>query len=371
MTVDSKTLEDSFYEKVPSLFIEQMNYISSHASYHIDELKNLKRLVKSLVACMPEAYRSKSVRIVDNRQEVFMLCEIPYLDGIIENLSYYLDSEFGEVILCIMGGAYRSSLITLRHMLQLSSWVLQAVMDKSSFTNELSDLGKSMDIEEFEDFLIKNMKNIDEKRSAQLSKEERDKIKVREGISLSDRAYDEISQLTYKDKTGKQGIRQLYADLSQFAHANLFERVNLLEETNQLFPVHNKDEFEGKEHRGRFHGTLRYIFSAMELIICLLLHSAFEDLSSHSVYRANCFLSEFATIVESVDHPKLKQVNLTLETLRKRLGPEDVKNDKERISKYDTGEILCPICDETIFDDEGCSFCDEVSSHHEYSKSRR
>ena len=359
MADNSKTPEDSFYEKVPSLFIEQMNYISYYASYHIDELKNLKRLIKSLVACMPEAYRSKSGRIVDNRREVFVYCKIPYLDGIIENLAYYLDSEFGEVIFCIMGGAYRSSLITLRHMLQLSSWLLQAVTDKSSFTKQLSDSGKSMDIEEFEEFLRKNMTNI-EKRSTQLSKQERDKIHA--GISLNDRASDVISQLTYNDKTGKQGVKQLYADLSRFAHANLFQRVNLLEETEQFFPAHNKDEFEGKERRGIFHGTLWYIFNAMELIICLLLHSAFEEISSHSVYRANCFLSEFASIVESIDHPKLRQVNLTLETLRKKLAPEDVKKDKKRILKYDSGEILCPICDGTLLDDGGCSFCDEYYS---------
>ncbi len=360
MTGNSKTTEDQFYQKVPSLFIEQIKFVSYRASYHIDELKNLEKLIRSLVDCMPKAYRSKSGRIVDNRTEVFIYCKIPYLDGIIENLAYYLDSEFGEVIFSIMGGAYRSSLITLRHMLQLSCWLLQAVTDKSGFTNELSDSGEAMDIEEFEEFLKENMRNIAIRKSKQLRKEERDKIRVYEGLSLNDRASKVISQLTYKDKTGKQGIKQVYSDLSLFAHANLFERINLLEETENFFPAHDKDEFEGKEHRGRFHGTLNYIFKTMEIIICLLLHSAFEELSSYSAYRANCFLSEFATNVKSIDHPKLKQINSTLETLRARLNPEDVKNDEKRISMYDSGEIHCPICDETLFD-EGCPICQDIS----------
>ena len=78
MSDENDKLKDQFYEKVPSLFTEQINFILHQASLHIDELKNLQTLIDSVTRCMPEVYRSKYGRIVDNRGELFIYCKIPY-----------------------------------------------------------------------------------------------------------------------------------------------------------------------------------------------------------------------------------------------------------------------------------------------------
>lgn len=349
--------KDPFFQKVPGLFIEQFKFISDKASRHIYELKQLKELLASVTNCMPVAYRTKQSEIVNNNPEIFALCPVRWLDGIIENIGFYLDSEFGEVIYTIMGGAYRSSLITLRHMLQLSCWTLQAVLDKSGLTEEKADSGKSMSIEEFEIFLEDNMGNIAEKKSSKTPKREKKNIRTVEGLAINKRVSDKIVSLTYGELSGKEGLKQLYGDLSKFAHANVFKKVDLQEDQEQFFPSHSKDEFEVTPPYGRFHKALNYIFQTVDLILSMLIISAFEELSFHSIYRAHSFLLHFSNEVNSVDSPQLRQLHLTLNNLFSRAPISDVKKDELRIAKYDRGEVLCSNCETVLFDDQGCPYC--------------
>jgi hypothetical protein len=75
---------------VPNLFIEQIDFILKNANKHVEEFRGLKDVLESISERLPEVYRSKSGRIVDNRSDNYLYCKIPYLDGLIENINKYL-----------------------------------------------------------------------------------------------------------------------------------------------------------------------------------------------------------------------------------------------------------------------------------------
>lgn len=79
-----------------------------------------------------------------------------------------------------MGGAYRSSIINIRSMLETTYWLTIAVFDKSTLTFNEAEYGKAMSIEEFEDFLQNNKSDIERKKNPRLPKSHYDNLNAKE-----------------------------------------------------------------------------------------------------------------------------------------------------------------------------------------------
>ena len=355
-------IKKDFAENVPALFLDQINKACKDFKFHLEDFENIIYFLDLIRTSMPAEYWGKYGGTVDNSGMEEFLCgeemndrrdmgfHIPsYSDGVIENTALYFEKELGEVVYTTLGAAYRSSLVNLRHMLQLSCWMTQGIFDKAVLSGEGKDHGKGMSLSEFENFLHKNNESITKKKSNVVPKAEKRNIHSVNGLTLFGRPEEFLSALRYGELKGRVAIQALYGDLSLYAHSSIWERVDYESESEPFFPEHSFEEF---------HGTLNYVFKTADLILCLLLIAAFEELSSHSKSRASDFLTIFSSEFTAVDRPKLTNVIPVLEVLKSKLSLEEVKADRNLIEKFADDKVLCSKCKTSVYEfDEECAEC--------------
>jgi len=346
-----RMMQDEFEKKVPSLFLEQINLACKKAAVHLGEFRHSAFLLQWARRSMPMDYRAKcGVRISNND---IGLCEITCDEGIIENISLYLERQLGELLYTTLGAAYRSSLLNLRHMLQIACWATQAIFNKKSLTQVDGDNKKSMDLAEFREFLERNLDRIGGGNTAMSTLGGKKKTRTAQGIMLFDIPEKLLSFIDYDNRIGREAVKALYSDLSSYAHANSWEMVELGGEGETFFPTHTNQSF---------HDCMHLILKTMEVTLCLLLIAGFEELSFYSKARAHDFVLEFSSGFNSVERPKFQNVSCLLDYLKGASPIEEIEEDRVRIEnetkKLEELEIVCQECAQPLYGDEiECPFC--------------
>ena len=341
---------ESFSRNVPTVFLNEISKGAASFRIHLEDFKNLSYLLELVGNSMPGDYRAKCGHRVDNASMV--LCKVRYVDGLVENVTLYLDRQLGEVIYTTLGGAYRSSAINLRHMLQLTCQATQAVVNKRYLTRSDSDEMKSMSIEDFEEFLGRNQESIESKRLrlAQMKGNGRDTTV--EGLTLFGIPEDMMPSIECSKMTGRFAAKALYSQLSTYAHAGMWERVDITEE-EEFFPRHTREGF---------HSSLALIFETLDMILPLLLVTGFEEVSFYSKSRADDFIESCAKGFVGVDRPRLPNTSATLAKMRNRFTSDEITSDRERLQTEDEAienrKIVCSDCETPLYGDEKvCPMC--------------
>jgi hypothetical protein len=405
-------------EETISEMLSEIKESTSKIPHHMKELEEMIVIYECLHDCLPGVYRSKDGSRIDNAMGP-MMCKIPFPEGFIENVSLFSIRQQWDVIYCLIGGSYRSAILTLRHMLEMVLFTYAGILDKSILSGNMNDQGRAMSFYDFVKFIMENDRDIFLKH---LTKTLKEPLEINSSSTIKRRNFQSIATLLSKMQVdsfrgiryqhitkvplneilslgpaiknflkhyhnidfedaeseivnekdiiiihnkaksliftiylkgeqsikiegvkaeeidaqfnnkiltlsypfeGDKAIRHLASRLSRFAHATLFRRIKVDRITDEDDADNSIPAFNSK----RFHHTLRFVRQTTEMILSLLILSAWTDISYYSISRAFDFLIEFQTI----SNPIVRTLNFSnLQDLVKDLL---VKSDLKAVEK--------------------------------------
>lgn len=321
--------------------IDELKKTHNHVvnSIHDRDLYVTLKFYSLIQQSMPAVYRAKCGCPVSNAYLGF--CEdldYEYAEGIIENICLMLEKQFWEVIFSSYIGSYRSIRSSLRHMLQLTCWMTQAVINKEVLTRRLEDFNEAMDLYEFQQFLYENEQKYNVRRdiSNQNSSKQKSNANKKsdfnraisdkpiEGITLKNLPKDlPLHIIKYANSDGRSAIQQLYGELSKHVHVNNLKQIKLGGE--KFLPNHDKKEF---------HDSLNTIFRTHEIIFGLLIIAGFHELRYYSVSRSYDFINKI--LINSKKQKILtKGIADILEYLIKDFNEEEIARDRKKQEEWE------------------------------------
>lgn len=348
--------KDNFGNSLLGLIIGELQKTTKHVegSSHGEQLSTLVKFYRLISNSMPCSYRSRSGITVHN--DVRGFCEdlsYEYDDGIIGNVCLFLEKQLWEVIYSIFMGSYRSASISLRHMLQLSCWTAQSVVNKKILTKRSQDCNKAMSVSEFETFLYENEKLYSTKSNEGFIATNRNTSL--EGISLCSLSDDFPLQLITRDGLeGRDAISKLYGGLSGYAHVNNWQRVKIGAGRSEFLPTHTKSDF---------HKCLQLILETHRIIFSLLILSGLHELEYYSKSRAYNFVKNIRS--ESGKYKvRFCEISSILERLVQKFDEKEIEEDEKRLEELEDrmldGEDICTDCEEFLYGEKDCKACEHL-----------
>lgn len=340
----NELIKDDFGIILPEYMAEELKKSLKHVenSVHHQELAETLQFYWLIRGSMPGLYRSKCGMPVCNSSQGF--CEdlpFEYEEGMIENICLILEKQFWEVIFSIYVGSYRSVRSSLRHMLQLTCWMTQSIVNKGFFTEKPEDSNESMDLYEFQQFLHENEQRYNAKHKVPKQfddKQKSDQIEKKfprppEGITLKKLPNDfPLHFIKSENFNGRPAIKELYSELSKHVHISNFKQIKLGIGKSEFLPSHKINEF---------HDCLKIIFRTHGIIFSLLIMAGYYDLRHYSVSNAYDFIDNI--LKESKKYKmQFKGAQKILENFIKNIDKVEIARDRKNQEFWQEG----------IFDDD-------------------
>jgi len=286
-------------KKVP----EYLDFINSYADISKDSFRFKKNQIDRLHDCyfwfyivegnLPDLLVSRSGEIYE---------DFPHAESysLVKNLVQIIVTDYNEIMLTLLTGAYGSTARTLRSTLETTLKIFAALVDKSILTGKISDKNKAMCGHEFryrlDHYEFYNKMHGDEQKILDKWFEADTKFtlnqKAMSGISYILKRIDDgiLGPIDFKEKNStKKIIVYLYSQLSNYSHTGSWHFDYATDGSPNILKFKN-DEFDE---------IFTQIMITTDIIASLVILSILFDLGFKEEYRKS-FVNSLKNILNPI-----------------------------------------------------------------------